>query len=595
MNKKNIKGTGHVKWGIGSRVFLLLIALLITFLADSVSNGYAKEQALGGLTRLTQKWVVIERTHSTIETLGLVTSGNFERLGYNNDAETTAGLMKSIRENCSTVEGLLVQLDETVKTLDEKDCYGITKEEVATQVGVVTADITSLNETIITMLDLLEKGDFATAGAMYPEFASKSAAAVESGTELKTLIQTAENNLVENRIVLANTFGSIASVLFFAFLGLNAFVLLYIHLNVVKTTAIAQAHLSSIIEDIDSNNGNLTERLEIKRKDEIGLLVGGVNRFIEQLQGIIIVIKDDATRMNNIVKNVKSKVVESNDNASMVSASMEQLSASMQEIAATIETIVENSTEVLNSISDMKLSVKDSKEYADSVKENAIRVKDDATKSKNSTISMITDIKEELQVAIEDSHKVEQINELTNDILAISSQTNLLALNASIEAARAGEAGRGFSVVADEIRNLAEHSKSTAENIQITSDLVMTAVKKLTDSANSMLSFIDETVLGDYDDFVGMADQYHNDIDKIAEVLTETFENAKVLADIINTMGSGIDGINVAIDESAKAIATSAESTSQLASAIVSIKEDISENHSISEELSEKVSMFREV
>lgn len=112
---------------------------------------------------------------------------------------------------------------------------------------------------------------------------------------------------------------------------------------------------------------------------------------------------------------------------------------------------------------------------------------------------MVIEMTELLQASMENSKKVTRINDLTNDILEISSQTNLLALNASIEAARAGEAGKGFAVVAEEIRILADNSRETTNSIQEISKMVTGAVEGLADNAEEMMRYVNETILGDYD------------------------------------------------------------------------------------------------
>lgn len=88
---------------------------------------------------------------------------------------------------------------------------------------------------------------------------------------------------------------------------------------------------------------------------------------------------------------------------------------------------------------------------------------------------------------MEDSQQVEQVRQLTNDILNIVSETNLLALNASIEAARAGQVGKGFAVVATEIGHLSGSSKETAENIQKINETVVDIVYELMKSANELI------------------------------------------------------------------------------------------------------------
>ena len=200
-----------------------------------------------------------------------------------------------------------------------------------------------------------------------------------------------------------------------------------------------------------------------------------------------------------------------------------------------------------------------------------------------------------LEVAIANSRSVEKINELTDEILSISSQTNLLALNASIEAARAGEAGKGFAVVADEIRVLAENSKNTANNIQSISGLVTNAVEELASDANKMIEFIDSAVLADYDKFVDMANSYHDDADHMDEILQNFYGNASKLAETMAQMTEGIDGINIAVDESAQGVTMAAQSTAQLVDALVSIKSESDTNKSISEELQGEVKKFKNI
>ena len=299
--------------------------------------------------------------------------------------------------------------------------------------------------------------------------------------------------------------------------------------------------------------------------------------------------------MNELVENITDGINDSNENVSNVSATMQELSASMEEVAATLSQITEGAQEILNASKDMEVKAQNGTDLVREVKGRAEDVKAMATDSKESTRHMVEDIRTLLQQAIENCKSVEKINELTGEILSISGQTNLLALNASIEAARAGEAGKGFAVVADEIRMLADDSRSTANNIQEISATVMKAVMDLSKNSNDMIRFVDETVLADYDKFVDIANQYHADADHMDDILREFNHNAQELANTMSQMTDGIDGINIAVDESAQGVTAAAMSISQLVEALGTIKSEADTNQEISRQLQGEVERFKNI
>ncbi|MBQ5426249.1 MAG: hypothetical protein IIU31_03665 [Pseudobutyrivibrio sp.] len=184
---------------------------------------------------------------------------------------------------------------------------------------------------------------------------------------------------------------------------------------------------------------------------------------------------------------------------------------------------------------------------------------------------------------------------LTEDILSIAAQTNLLALNASIEAARAGEAGKGFAVVADEIRQLAEHSKETANSIQEISNQVISAVEALADNSNEMLTYVSETVLADYDGFEDVAKQYYQDAEDINIVLDSVNDNTVVLNSTINDMTSEIDHISKVINDCTKGVSEATASTTGILESITTIRDDSETNRDISQRLQDEVSRFTSI
>ncbi len=200
---------------------------------------------------------------------------------------------------------------------------------------------------------------------------------------------------------------------------------------------------------------------------------------------------------------------------------------------------------------------------------------------------------EKLRKAIEDSKAVEKISVLSNAILDITEQTNLLALNAAIEAARAGEAGRGFSVVSDEIRKLADVSKTTANEIQNIAKAVISSVDNLSQSAEKVLDFIDKQVIKDYEMLVNTGEQYSNDADTVDNLVTDfSATSQQLLASIQNVMVA-INEITTATNEGATGATNIASNTTNVAEEGVQLIEQANTMQNISKRLVELVQKFR--
>ena len=215
-----------------------------------------------------------------------------------------------------------------------------------------------------------------------------------------------------------------------------------------------------------------------------------------------------------------------------------------------------------------------------------------AVANKQSTSDVVNEIIGKLQSAIEGSRSVERVNELTDEILNISSQTNLLALNASIEAARAGDAGRGFAVVASEISKLAESSRTAANNIQTINNMVVEAVKELTGSADQIVSYINDNILPDYDGFVNSGKQYNNDAVHVNVTVNSFNEMTSKIRKLMTEITDSIRGISTAIDESANGVSSAALNTGDVVKDIVAIASEMDNNKDIADMLGTQARRF---
>lgn len=373
------------------------------------------------------------------------------------------------------------------------------------------------------------------------------------------------------------------------------FIIIYVDRKVALPIKLAANKLKKIIDKVDSGEGDLTERIDIVSNDEIGIMITGINSFVGRLQTIMLEVKQYSNDLQQSVESVNRQVSQVHGNISDTSATVEELAASMQEVASNSELVNSSAEEIRKAVSEINVKANDGANYAKDIKKRAGKLKEESIESKQLTNNKMRDISAVLEGSMENSKKVTAINDLTNDILEISSQTNLLALNASIEAARAGEAGKSFAVVADEIRKLADNSRVTANNIQDISSVVTNAVEELADNAKDMLEFINSQILSDYDKLVDTAGRYDKDAENFDELLVRFSDDSTKLQSVMDEMVNSISGIAGTIDESAKAIESVAENSQELVVSINQIDEDMDENEIIANDLKAEVNKFKKL
>lgn len=383
------------------------------------------------------------------------------------------------------------------------------------------------------------------------------------------------------------------TMLVMLFVCVTVFVIIYF--TVSKPIEIGSKKLENIISDINQEKGDLTVRLPKKINDEFGNMIDGVNQFIETLQSIMIAIKKSTLVIDQVSEEVDNRVGQCNSTTNSISSFMEELTASMEDINATAHYIVDETKGVHSNILDM---IKIANDGSDTVKEIANRADKINKKTKEqqkNTQEMIEKITESLNNAIENTKAVKKIEELSSDILGISSQTNLLALNASIEAARAGESGKGFSVVADEIRNLADATKETVSSIQTIVKVVNDSVSELVTNAHDVINYVSDTIIHEYDDFCNVVDSYEKDSETMDSILVKFNNYSNKLDTSMNKLLSGITNISSSVNECSDGIGYTAGNIDSLLAEMYTISVQASENRKISGLLTEEVSRFKKV
>lgn len=356
-----------------------------------------------------------------------------------------------------------------------------------------------------------------------------------------------------------------------------------------------QKEITDIIEDIDKREGDLTRRVSVHANQEVAAVGNGINVFMDKLQDIFKVIVNNSTRMESVVGEVRDSVVTSNSSVSDLSALTEELSATMEEMSANASLINTNTESVKQEVDQIAERTSEINAYTREMKEHADSMEASARENMESTGAKVNEILTVLNQAIEDSKSVNQVNSLTDDILNIASQTNLLALNASIEAARAGEAGRGFSVVATEISQLAAASQEAANRIQQINRVVTEAVGNLTEHSNGLVQYMNDSILPEFETFVDAGSAYREKATYIETSMGDFTEKTDVLKKTMTEIADSINTIAHAIEEGVKGVSSAADSTQVLVGDMEDITRHMDENQHIAADLKRETEIFKKL
>ena len=370
------------------------------------------------------------------------------------------------------------------------------------------------------------------------------------------------------------------------------FVVFAVVTMVIKPLLRTQKEINGIIVNIDNKKGDLTQRVTPINNAEVDAVGKGINVFMTKLQAIFKAAVTNSARMERVVDDVRQSVQTSNSSVSDLSALTEELSATMQDISENASVINTNTDNVAKEVELIAEKTDELTGYTKDMKAHAQSMESVARTNMESTDRKVSEILEVLQKAIEDSNSVKQVNSLTNDILNIASQTNLLALNASIEAARAGEAGRGFAVVASEISQLAAASQEAANNIQRINAVVTNSVTNLSDNANGLVSYINDSILPEFERFVESGVEYNDKASFIEGTMTDFKEKTDSLKQSMLEISSSINTISHAINEGVNGVVSAADSTQLIVEDMDNISHKMDENYEIADSLKKETSIF---
>lgn len=347
------------------------------------------------------------------------------------------------------------------------------------------------------------------------------------------------------------------------------------------------------VSDLVSNNGDLTQKIEVSSNDEVSDIADNINNLLEYIRNVVKNISGSSEELSVSVDTALKTTIKTNEELDKVSETMETMSAAMEETSASLNQVQESTEKIKTDVSDMFVSVQEGTSYADAMEKRAEEMRANAERETNGAKEAADNMTDSLNDKIEKSKAVENISNLTQTILDIASQTNLLSLNASIEAARAGEHGRGFAVVAEEISSLASNSADTAKEIQVISDEVISNVRALADEATKMVDFVREKTIGGYRQLMETGVQYKEDAERISQMLKDVEESSRSIEDSMNAVTNAVNDVSFAVEESAKGVTDVASSVADMSENMKQNQDVVNENADIAKGLDTEVNKFR--
>ncbi|MDH5395554.1 MAG: methyl-accepting chemotaxis protein, partial [Gammaproteobacteria bacterium] len=283
-----------------------------------------------------------------------------------------------------------------------------------------------------------------------------------ANTELQTQMTTVVNDSLH--IIALKVVG----LMFAASFG----VVVIVYLLFLKMIRSRLAALAVMFKDVSTGDGDLRRRIDVKGNDGIDVLGRIFNGFIEKLQNIMSQVVNDSANLVGVASHLNHISTSSNQSALQQQAQIEQVATAMNEMSATVNEVAANAR-----------SAAEAAQHADTDVNSGMNIVNQTVSSINSLAAEVERANDVIRTLQSDSEKIGSVLDV---IRGIAEQTNLLALNAAIEAARAGEQGRGFAVVADEVRTLASRTQQSTEEIQV-------MIERLQSGANDAVNVMEES------------------------------------------------------------------------------------------------------
>ena len=335
------------------------------------------------------------------------------------------------------------------------------------------------------------------------------------------------------------------------------------------------------------------EPIEVRTRDELGVMSTSLNDMYDNNKGVISGIAGYSQEIDEASRRLSGASQELNDQFEVIQDQMNNVNEAMMTTSAATEEVNASTEEVLSNVNLLAGEADSCMDMSREIMKRADGIEAQSQASFEMAQKLTREFSERLGESIKDAAVVESISEMADAISNIAEQVNLLSLNASIEAARAGDAGRGFAVVATEIGNLAGSTSETVGKIQVTIHQVQEAFSALTDAANGILGFVQDTVAPDYDNFVKVAEQYGNDAKSFGTASSSISNMSDNIKSIMSEVTDAIQNIAEATQDTTNISTQIMDSIEVVSGHVTEVSSMSSSQQQIADSLAEMVGRFK--
>ncbi|WP_195428919.1 methyl-accepting chemotaxis protein [Clostridium sp. D46t1_190503_E9] len=463
----------------------------------------------------------------------------------------------------------------------------ITKEEDRERFDEIISSLNELEESSNQIISLVKEKKFTEANDhAYDLDTSRGNFTIKIDRLVELNSKWAQESIISNETIYNNSLKLTLIVIIISIL-----------ITLISSARITLRISKSLKKIMDLSNRiakyDLSESIEINYNDEFGAIGTSLNTAQENLKNIINSVKNSTEMVNSSSEDLAASIEEVTCQFDLISESSNDINSTIQETSAITEELSASILEVSASIDVLSEKATDGNINSEKIQKRSTNIKQNTEYVIDNTSNLYKDVENDIKESIEKGKIVNEIVNMANSIEEIAEQTNLLALNAAIEAARAGEQGKGFAVVAEEVRNLAEQSRSSVQTVKDTIKQVQIAFNNITDSSNKLLQFMNNEIMKEFKGFIKVGDKYEKDGIFIKGMSEDIAAMSEEVSATMIELNDAVHSVASMTQNSSANVNSVKDSINDTTNAIITISETAQNQSQLAQDLLELISQFK--